>query len=65
MSEEDGECSHEALKYHDMDVGNPDVIYEDWTCEDCGASVVKVYEPSRELVFLPEKDEPIERELPS
>ena len=55
MSEEDKECGHEDLKYHDMDVGNPNVIYEDWTCRECGASVVKVYEPNYAIIY-PEED---------
>lgn len=49
-------CSHDNLKYHDMDVGEPGVIYEDWTCQDCGASVVKVYEPSHAIVYPDEDD---------
>lgn len=55
MSEADTECGHDDLEYHGMDVGEPGVIYEDWTCRDCGASVVKVYEPSYGLVY-PEED---------
>lgn len=55
MKKDEDECSHENLKYHDMDLGNPSVIYEEWTCQDCRASVVKVYEPSYALIY-PEED---------
>jgi hypothetical protein len=57
------DCGHDDLEYHDMDVSEPQVVYENWGCQDCGATVVKVYEPSHELVFLPGKDEPITREI--
>lgn len=44
------ECSHENLHYHGMDVGEPGVVYEEWCCEDCGAGVIKVYEPQHQII---------------
>jgi hypothetical protein len=62
MAGSDRECSHEDLKYHDMDVGNPEVIYENWTCQGCGASIVKVYEPDHAVIYPDDGREPYRSE---
>jgi len=47
---EDEDCSHNVLQYEDMNVCDPEVIYENWTCQVCGASVKMVYKPSHAVV---------------
>lgn len=37
-------CDHENLTYRGTDTeGAPEVIYEEWWCDDCGALVSEVY----------------------
>lgn len=43
------DCSHEN-QYHDVDIGEPGLMYENWHCQDCGAAVTKVYEPQRQII---------------
>lgn len=45
------DCEHENLEFGGTDQTEPGVFYEDWYCGDCGATVVKVYEPSHRLIM--------------
>lgn len=57
------ECSHDNLRYGDIDVCEPDAVYENWYCEDCGATVVKVLRPSHWIVEPREDDEAEQYEM--
>lgn len=44
------DCVHADIHYHGMDVSEPGVIYEEWSCSDCGAGVIKVYQPTHQII---------------
>lgn len=57
------DCGHNDLKYGEMDVTEPGVVYENWYCLSCGATVVNVYTPSHAIVMPREADETEQHEI--
>lgn len=57
------DCDHDDLKYGDMDVSEPGVVYENWYCRCCGATVVNVYTPRHSIVMPRESDDIEQHEI--
>lgn len=51
------DCDHPDLGYGDINVSEPGVVYENWYCPDCGATIVNVYTPSHAIVLPRESDD--------
>lgn len=46
-------CDHHNLTDGDVDISQPDEMYEDYRCQDCNASVTVVYRPAMAKIEAP------------